>query len=198
MPRSTNFTPTAHYSPPALSSHTAMRYGAIMLVGILSDSHGDAVMVAAALAMLHARGAQHFIHCGDIGSEGVLDRFAGLPTTFVTGNTDYDRDDLLRYGQQIGLQGYIPLADLTLDGKRMAIVHGDDAKLLQRLITSQDYDYVLHGHTHQRRETRSGRTLVINPGALHRAAEKTAALLDTATGFVEFLVTRIEIPRKKM
>jgi len=86
------------------------------------------------------------------------------------------------------LNGCIPFADVVLDGKRVAVIHGDDGKLLQRLILSQDYDYVLHGHTHQKREVKSGRTRVINPGALHRAAEKTVALLDVGTGFVEFLV----------
>ncbi len=143
--------------------------------------------MARAVELLRQYGAEFFIHCGDVGSPHVLDHLAGLPAVFVTGNTDYDRQGLLRYGQAIDVPGHIPSADLTLAGKRIAVTHGDDDRLLQRLIVSQDYDYVLHGHTHLRCDHRAGRTRIINPGALHRAAVKTVALLDTETDTLQFL-----------
>jgi predicted phosphodiesterase len=46
-------------------------------------------------------------------------------------------------------------------------------------------DYVFHGHTHVAEERKSGRTRVINPGALHRARPKTFAILDLASGALE-------------
>lgn len=158
-----------------------------MRIGILSDSHGRTAAVVRAIDLLRGGGAEFFIHCGDVGSEQVLDLLAGLPAAFVTGNTDYDRDALLRYGRAIGVEGYIPSADLTLGGKRIAVTHGDDGRLLQRLVVSQDYDYVLHGHTHLRRDERHGRTRILNPGALHRALTKSVALLDTESDDVRFL-----------
>jgi predicted phosphodiesterase len=47
---------------------------------------------------------------------------------------------------------------------------------------------LLQGHTHVRADERVGTVRVINPGALHRAAQKTVATLDTETGEVKFLV----------
>ena len=158
-----------------------------MLIGILSDTHDRVDAMAAAVRVLAGRGAQVYIHCGDVGGERVLDHLAGLTAHFVTGNTDYDRQGLLRYGRSIDVSGHHPMADLTLDGKRFAVLHGDDHRLQKQLLAAQDHDYLLHGHTHLRDDRRVGRTHLINPGALHRAAEKTVALLDTATDRVEFL-----------
>lgn len=159
-----------------------------MLIGILSDTHGRHGIAGAAVNLLHRRGARQFIHCGDVGSARVLDQLAGLDATFVTGNTDYDRQVLLRYGREIGIDARHPMADLTIHGKRIAVLHGDDERLMRTLLAGQDYDYLLHGHTHVRDDRHEGRTRIINPGALHRAAEKTVALLDPDQDTVEFLV----------
>ena len=68
-----------------------------MLVGILSDTHGDTAAAAAGIALLQQRGVTRFLHCGDVGSGGVLDLLAGLPAGFVFGNCDIDRPALARY-----------------------------------------------------------------------------------------------------
>jgi predicted phosphodiesterase len=47
---------------------------------------------------------------------------------------------------------------------------------------------VLHGHTHEIRDERVGLTRVINPGALHRAARYTAAVLEPASDRLEIIV----------
>ena len=43
------------------------------------------------------------------------------------------------------------------------------------------------GHSHMAHDRRDGPTRRINPGALHRAAEFTAALLDPGTDELRFL-----------
>ena len=158
-----------------------------MIIGILSDSHDRADTLAAAIAMLEEAGAEFYIHCGDIGSERCIDLLAGLPSAFVFGNCDFDRASLSRYAQRIEVPCYGNFADLTLDGKRVAVIHGDDFKLKQRLLTAQEHDYLFQGHTHVRADERIGRTRLINPGALYRAAVKTAATLDTAADKLELL-----------
>lgn len=62
------------------------------------------------------------------------------------------------------------------------VIHGDDFVLKKRLLTEQQHDYLFQGHTHQREDVTFGRTRLINPGALHRANPRTAALLDLETG----------------
>ena len=159
-----------------------------MLIGILSDSHDRVQAMAAGVAILQARGAEHFLHCGDVGSERVLDHLAGLKAAFVWGNTDWDHPGLERYAQTLGITCCGAFGDLTLGGKKIALLHGDDYALKQRLLTDQQHNYLLHGHTHQRLDQRVGKVRVINPGALFRAAQKTVALLDTDKDTVEFIV----------
>ena len=48
-----------------------------MIVGILSDTHDRVAAAAAAIERLRQHGAEYFIHCGDVGSERVLDQLAG-------------------------------------------------------------------------------------------------------------------------
>jgi hypothetical protein len=159
-----------------------------VLIGIVSDTHDRAETMALAVRMLRERGAEFFIHCGDVGSPRVLDHLAGLAACFVFGNCDWDRAGLKRYAAHIDLACHDAFGDLTLDGKRIAVIHGDDSALKRRLLAEQQHDYLLQGHSHLREDTRIGRMRLINPGALHRANPKTAALLDTGSDELAFLV----------
>jgi putative phosphoesterase len=158
-----------------------------MLLGILSDTHDRYDMMAAAVQALQQRGAAYFLHCGDICSPTLLDHLAGLTSAFVWGNCDWDRLGLQRYAEAIGVPCYGAFGDLEIDGKRIALLHGDDKARLDQVLKAQGHDYLFHGHTHIRRDERAGRTRIINPGALHRAAEKTAALLDLSNDRLEYL-----------
>lgn len=150
-----------------------------MIIGILSDTHGRLPAVAAGLRALQDAGAEYFIHCGDIGSAAVLDHLAGLPSAFVLGNTDWDPRELERYAAQLQIRCLGRFGELTLDGKNLAVIHGDDFRLKNRLLMDQKHDYLLQGHTHVPEEQQIGRIHLINPGALYRATQKTVALLDT-------------------
>lgn len=165
-----------------------------MLLGILSDTHDRYEMMAAAVNALQARGATYFIHCGDVCTPNMLDPLAGLKSAFVWGNCDWDRTGLQRYAQAIGVPCYGAFGDLEIAGKRIALLHGDDRTRMDQLLKAQNHDYLFHGHTHLRRDERIGRTRVINPGALHRASEKTAALLDLSADQLEYLTITPDTP----
>jgi uncharacterized protein len=157
-----------------------------VLIGILSDTHGRSGPMAAAMAELRRAGAVYFIHCGDVGSTQVLDHMAGESAGFVFGNTDWERAELAAYAQRIGVACHGQLAELELAGKRIAVTHGDDFRLVDRLLAAQAHSYLLMGHTHVREDRRVGQMRVINPGALHRAARKSVALLDVETDGLSF------------
>ncbi len=159
-----------------------------MLIGLLSDTHDRSEMMARGVATLQARGAGFFIHCGDVCSPEMLDHLVGLPSAFVFGNCDWDRGGLQRYADSVGVACHGSFADLELGGKAIAVVHGDDSTRLVQALESRKYDYLFHGHTHIRRDTRVGKTRIINPGALFRATEKSVALLDTETDRLEFII----------
>lgn len=158
-----------------------------MRIGILSDTHDRPDAMAAAMKVLRRHGAEFYIHCGDVGGQRVLDHLAGCPAAFVWGNNDWDRPTLARYASAIGVACHDDLAELNLGGKSIAVIHGDDFHLRQRLLTEQRHDYLLQGHTHFPSDQRLGRIRLINPGALHRAREKTVAMLDTDADAVNFL-----------
>jgi putative phosphoesterase len=143
-----------------------------MIIGVLGDTHGRVEAMTSAMKVLAEAKAEYFIHTGDVCADAILDHLAGLASAFVFGNNDWDRASMTRYAQQIGVACYGNFADLTLDGKRVAVIHGDD--------------YLFQGHTHLRKEERVGKTHVINPGALHRTPQKSVATVDTATGKVRF------------
>jgi predicted phosphodiesterase len=71
----------------------------------------------AAIHLLRKHGAEFYIHCGDVGSERVIDHLAGLPAAFVWGNNDWDHADLERYAEKLGIACHGAMADLELGGK---------------------------------------------------------------------------------
>lgn len=158
-----------------------------MRIGILSDTHDQMDAAAQAVRMLRQAGAQGLIHCGDVGRAAILDELAGGPAVFVWGNTDCDRLALHRHGANLQIECLGEWGEVTWGDKRIAVLHGDDLSLRRRLLEGQEYDYLLQGHTHSKTDQRIGRTRLINPGALHRAAVKTVALLETDNDQLDFL-----------
>jgi putative phosphoesterase len=137
-----------------------------VIVGILSDTHGKADMAKAAVALLLGRGAEYLIHCGDIGSNAVLDHLAGHPSMFVFGNNDWDRRELEAYAKHLGVACGQDHGKLTLGGKLAIITHGDDSRFINKVLTDQLVDYLFLGHSHQPMDQRQGKVRIINPGAI--------------------------------
>lgn len=157
-----------------------------MLIGILSDSHGDHHSVRRAMAIFDELGVGHIIHCGDVCGTGVLEEMIGRNLTFVWGNMDEPSPGMDGYIKALGLRPPgAPPERLEIDGKRFAVFHGHE-RGFDRAVAGLDVDYILHGHTHVRRDERIGSRRIINPGALHRAAVKTVATLDTETDELRF------------
>src|SRR5262249_13724577 len=156
-----------------------------MKVGIVSDTHDRFENISAALIEFRERGVELVAHCGDIESADAVRLFAEIPTHFVFGNCDW-QPDRLRYAiTDIGATLHEPFGELKLDGTAIAWVHSHDKRLFQSLSASGRFDYLFYGHTHVAEQHLSGKTLVVNPGALHRVREKTCVVLDLKTGEME-------------
>lgn len=160
-----------------------------MILGIMSDSHGDRRRVEQALEVLRLRRVETIVHCGDLG-HGCIESLgqAGVPVYAVAGNIDFDPVELAQQAAEAGvrfdpIQWIVPIED----GRTIAVAHGHDARVLHALIRSGQHAYVLHGHTHQPRDERIGPTRVINSGALHRASQPSLAVLDTQRDALEFV-----------
>lgn len=164
-----------------------------MLVGIMSDSHGDAAATAQAVALLTRRGARKLFHCGDLCRHAVLDELAGHDCTFVWGNCDTPSPVLRRYVTALGLSWPRCPALATVDGKSIAVYHGHEPAFA-KASHQPGHDYIFYGHTHKYSDHHENRCRFINPGALHRAPLRTVALLDLETDALTFL--RIDTGQK--
>lgn len=162
-----------------------------MKIGILSDTHNHTANTEAALATFQERGIARLIHCGDITSAPIVLLFAGWDVTFALGNMDRNRDELVDAARLIAAPPPTLKPGLEVDGKRIGVTHGADSGLLYRMLIGHQYDYVCHGHTHQRRDQYLSEygVRLINPGALGGIEQQTRSvcILDTETGTVEFI-----------
>jgi uncharacterized protein len=157
-----------------------------LLIGILSDTHDRLDAAKLGINLLRQLGAQHLIHCGDVGGPQIIDLLVGVPSSLVWGNNDWDRAPLSRYCESVGVQCFNGLGELELDGRQIAVTHGDVPAAVRSVIAGQGHDYLLLGHTHVAADHRNGRVRIINPGALYRASVKSVAVLDTAIDAVRF------------
>ncbi|GAA4435210.1 YfcE family phosphodiesterase [Bremerella cremea] len=152
-----------------------------MQIGVVSDTHGHSDFAQAAAYMLETFSVEQVLHCGDIGSTGVVQVFSTWPTHYVFGNTDDARDVLRDEIMACGGTCHETFGDFRIDNRRIGMTHGDDAALLMRMIRSHDFDLICSGHTHQMLVREEGPTLVLNPGALYRARRHTIAIVDLKT-----------------
>ncbi len=144
-------------------------------------------MAHAGVRVLLENKAEYLVHCGDVGGVDILDALAGHQAIFVFGNNDYNHTELANYAGIVGIACGGMQGKLAFAAKRAVVTHGDDHRLINRLVREQQIDYLFVGHTHETMDRREGKVRIINPGALFRTAVKTVAVLDTLTDKVEFI-----------
>lgn len=149
-----------------------------MLLGVISDTHGQIQYTQEAVRVLESLEVNVVLHCGDIGSTEIVPLFAPWPTHFVFGNVDQDEKRLRTAIEKAGQTCHGRFGHLQIEGRRIALLHSDDAAQFRQTIDSNEWDLVCYGHTHVAREHRVGRTLVLNPGAIYRANPHSLALVE--------------------
>src|SRR5262249_40350072 len=156
-----------------------------MRIAIVSDTHGRVHTVEKVLADLKRRRIKWVLHCGDIDDGETVKLFRGFTTHFVFGNTDWDKSALEIAIKEIGATLHEPFGNLELAGCKIAWMHGDDKRLFHDIEHSGHCDCLFYGHSHEAEQHHTGPTLVINPGALHRARQKSYVILDLTTRSLE-------------
>ncbi len=148
-----------------------------MLIGVVSDTHGHVENTRAAARMLESLNVERVIHCGDLGTEEVVPLFSAWPTHFVFGNVDHARS-LREAIEAAGQHCHDRFAELNWEQIRIAVLHGDDSTRLRETVEGGQYDLVCTGHTHVAQNTKHGKTILLNPGALYRANPHTLAIVE--------------------
>ncbi|WP_435098797.1 YfcE family phosphodiesterase [Halarchaeum sp. P4] len=160
-----------------------------MLVGVVSDTHDDLERAERAVAHFEDAGCEVVVHCGDVVAPFTATVFESDDFEFhaVRGNNDGEwalQNAIGEFGEYHGES-----AELTLDGAEFAVYHGTSGALVDALLTCGDYDYVLHGHTHEHGHEERNGTHRVNPGGLPFSAGDDryhVAVIDTESGDVTF------------
>jgi len=156
-----------------------------MLVGIMADTHDRLPILDKAVKRLNEEGVELVLHAGDYIAPFVVPHFEPLKADFigVFGNNDGDKELLKKKFAEIDADIRGNFAEIRIDGLKIAMLHGHEEELLRSLIDANSYDVVVHGHMHEDKTYRKGKTLVVNPGEVcgYLTGKSTIALLDTET-----------------
>ncbi|MFQ3318362.1 MAG: putative phosphoesterase [Natronomonas sp.] len=163
-----------------------------MQIGILSDTHDNVPATQAAMDIFEDVGCEVVIHCGDFVAPPLVRHLErdGIDVHAVRGNNDGEREGLLSAFETLeggALHGRF--AELTLDGREFAVLHGEEKPIIESLLESSEYDYVVHGHWHVREHREEGGTTLVNPGAHFPTVpneHRTVAVVDTDSDTVAF------------
>lgn len=160
-----------------------------MRLAILSDTHDHLAVLRAALPQLAAADAA--LHCGDLCSpfmvKALAEGLAGKPVHIVWGNNEGDVRLMAQIAAAAGnvtLHG--ALAELTLDGVRVAVNHYPE--IARGLAASGRYDLVCYGHDHRAHAEQVGGCLLLNPGEIMGLYDRRSfAIYDTQARAAEFM-----------
>jgi putative phosphoesterase len=155
-----------------------------MLIGLIADTHDCLPLVDKTIKRLNDENVELVLHAGDYVSPFVIPRFKELKSKLigVFGNNDGDREFLKkRFLENENLELHGNFAEILIDSLKIALLHGQDKELLTALISSESFDVVAYGHSHNAEIYRKGKTLVVNPGEAcgYLTGRSTAALLNT-------------------
>jgi len=163
-----------------------------MIVGIMSDTHDHLPLVDKAVKKLLDEKVELVLHAGDYISPFVIPHFKPFKDKFigVFGNNDGDHEVLkIRFAEHgLEIRGYF--AEVKINNLRVALLHGGEpggppgpSELLNSLISSEYYDVIIHGHVHDAKAYRKGKTLIINPGEVcgYLTEKPSVAVLNTKT-----------------
>jgi putative phosphoesterase len=156
-----------------------------MLIGLISDTHDRLPIIEKAVKRLNEEKVELVLHAGDYVAPFVIPMFKDLKARLigVFGNNDGDHELLKkRFGENKNLEIRGRFALITIDGLKIALLHGDEEELVKALIESGGFDVVVRGHAHAAGAYWKGKTLVVNPGEVcgYLTGKSTMALLDTA------------------
>jgi putative phosphoesterase len=132
-----------------------------MVVGVLSDTHGD---LRPQIKQLLG-GVDHIIHAGDVGSPKVLEELRAMaPVTAVRGNCDTDA-----WAQSLPARAEVELGGIRILVGHIAARPRDEAAATARDDRASDragYSaVVISGHSHMASIEERGDALYLNPGS---------------------------------
>jgi len=137
-----------------------------MQIAIISDMHDSLEKLRFVLKEIENLGIKQIICCGDICAPFMAKEMGKFPGEVhcVFGNVE-DRINTPKVCEEYSnLHHYGDKASIEIDNKRIGIIHYPEEA--EEMAKSGNYDFVFHGHTHEKRAINFGDCLLLNPGEI--------------------------------
>ena len=155
----------------------SVQQGAVVLIGIIADSHDHLLNLRNAINAVQDLGAEAIIHAGDFVAPFAIKELlkARVPVHAVFGNNDGERKGIRNLFPEI----QDPPLVLELGGRKIIVDHYPE---VVDACKAQNPDVLIYGHTHEIL-VETGPPLVLNPGECcgWLTGRPTCGLLDTET-----------------
>lgn len=162
-----------------------------MKIGVVSDTHDNIEKAEAAVDFFEAEEVEAVIHCGDMVAPFTAKLFdADFEFYYVRGNNDGEwnlKGTVERFGEF-----YNNVAELEFNGFSFAVYHGTEEEIVEALVESGDYDFVLRGHTHEKKLREDEGTIELNPGGIKLPNQEENFHVATISGNGEVELQRVE------
>ncbi len=161
-----------------------------MIIGVLSDTHNNLSNLLSALAAFRERDISTVIHCGDLTDHDLVSHFDGFRVIYVFGNGDFATGTIRNRLNKMNPDSTAAMVFRgTLDGVRVAATHSHMEGKVMDLIREKKFQWVFHGHTHEKRDEVIRGVRVVNPGALGGAGRgpRSFCVVDLDAENVTFL-----------
>jgi len=137
-----------------------------MKLGIVSDTHDNIELTRATVNFFESQEVDAVVHCGDMVAPFTAELFDSDSFDFIAvrGNNDGEwnlKQTVMEFGEF-----HNNIAELEFDGNNVAVYHGTEEEIVEALVSSGEYDYVLRGHTHEKKLREENGTIEINPGGI--------------------------------
>jgi putative phosphoesterase len=161
-----------------------------MKIGVLSDTHDNLDNLLTVLEILRQRGIETVIHCGDLTDFTMISHFSGFRLIYLIGNMDVATGTIRKRVEQMREDNFAGLVyQGKLDGRMVAATHSHLEGKVMELVQEKRFDWIFHGHTHEKRDETVRETRIVNPGALGGLVRgpRSFCIVDLTAGEVEFI-----------
>jgi len=149
----------------------------------MGDSHDNLPLIRKAVSLFNERRVGRVLHTGDIISPFAVKDLAKLtcPFTVTFGNNDGEKLQLKETIASSGGELIWPRVVTHYEGRKIALLHGEDKEVVAALAKSGEFSIVAYGHWHEPKISKTGdSTLAINPGETcgYLTGRATVAIVD--------------------
>jgi len=154
-------------------------------LGLISDTHGHTEYTEQARDLFRQEEIEQLIHTGDVTRVKHLTPLLELevPIHLVMGNMDRRQNEFESVSETGAFSFYGSSGQVSVDGETISFTHGHLDSTMRAL--RSDSDYLIHGHTHERRDEMYKSCRILNPGSV-KPPNSSVATLETMKKNVEF------------